>query len=187
VQRFVAGRGADAVDVVVVGKVLARRLRRVGRRLHRFFPQPGRQPAAGGGDGLPALVGAVTDGFLAGTFREVHLLYFRFVTRLRQTAAIERLLPVPWPPAAPPAGRWYAFEPLPETILARVLPEFVGRSVEAALLHSVASEDAARQTAMSRASENANGIIRGLMVAYRRLRQESITTEMIEIAGGGGG
>jgi F-type H+-transporting ATPase subunit gamma len=62
------------------------------------------------------------------------------------------------------------------------LPEFVRQSLDHAYLNSVTSENAARQAAMARASDNAAQIVNDLVQRYSRLRQDSITSEMLELA-----
>ena len=70
------------------------------------------------------------------------------------------------------------------SLLQALLPEYVRQLLDFAYLSSAASEDAARQAAMTRAAENAGEMLRSLVMSYRRLRQESITTEMLELIGG---
>jgi F-type H+-transporting ATPase subunit gamma len=78
----------------------------------------------------------------------------------------------------------YEFEPDPSTILDELLPRYVEARVYAALLNGAASEQAARQRAMKAATDNAEELIRGLTRVMNRARQDSITTEIMEIVGG---
>jgi F-type H+-transporting ATPase subunit gamma len=166
---------------VTVGNVMERRVRRLGLRLERARPQP---PAATRDAELGDLAAWLTDLFARRACDAVYLVYARFVSASRYEPVAERLLPAPIS-AREDAPRLVRFEPAPEAILARLLPEAVRTAVEHAFLNSVAAEQAARQNAMSRAAQNALDMLEELVVQYSRQRQESITTEVIELVGGG--
>jgi F-type H+-transporting ATPase subunit gamma len=78
----------------------------------------------------------------------------------------------------------YEFEPEPAEILDRLLPRWVESEVLAAMLEASASEHAARQRAMKAATDNADELIKTLRRVMNRARQDSITTEIMEIVGG---
>jgi F-type H+-transporting ATPase subunit gamma len=78
----------------------------------------------------------------------------------------------------------YEFEPSPEGILDLLLPRYVDSRVYSALLNAAASEHAARQRAMSAATENADELMTSLSRVMNRARQDSITTEIMEIVSG---
>ncbi len=78
----------------------------------------------------------------------------------------------------------YEFEPDPAVILETLLPRYVEARVYAALLNAAASEHAARQRAMKSATDNAEELIKTLSRIMNRARQDSITTEIMEIVGG---
>jgi F-type H+-transporting ATPase subunit gamma len=78
----------------------------------------------------------------------------------------------------------YIYEPSPDELLDVVLPRFTELQVYQAILESQASEHAARMVAMRNATENANELIGSLTLTYNRLRQQSITMEILDIVGG---
>jgi F-type H+-transporting ATPase subunit gamma len=78
----------------------------------------------------------------------------------------------------------YEFEPSPDSILDLLLPRYVDSRVFAALLNAAASEHASRQRAMKSATDNASDLIVNLTRVMNRARQDSITTEIMEIVGG---
>jgi F-type H+-transporting ATPase subunit gamma len=78
----------------------------------------------------------------------------------------------------------WIYEPDPEEILQRLLPDFVEITVFRALLESTASEHGARMTAMRSASENANDMIGDLTLEANRVRQAEITQEIMEVVAG---
>jgi F-type H+-transporting ATPase subunit gamma len=79
------------------------------------------------------------------------------------------------------------YEPEPEEILARLVPDYVEISIYRALLESTASEHGARMTAMRNASENAGELIEGLTLEMNRARQAEITQEIMEVVAGAEG
>ena len=81
-------------------------------------------------------------------------------------------------------GGSYEFEPDPDVILQTLLPRYVEARVYAALLNAAASEHAFRQRAMKAATDNAEELIKNLSRIMNRARQDSITTEIMEIVGG---
>ena len=78
----------------------------------------------------------------------------------------------------------YEFEPGADEILTRLLPRYVEARIFAAQLDAAASEHAARQRAMKAATDNADELITSLTRVMNRARQDSITTEIMEIVGG---
>ena len=79
---------------------------------------------------------------------------------------------------------YFEFEPDAEQLLTRLIPQYVEASIYAALLEASASEHASRQRAMSAATENAEELLKTLRRVMNRARQDTITTEIMEIVGG---
>jgi F-type H+-transporting ATPase subunit gamma len=78
----------------------------------------------------------------------------------------------------------YIYDPDPETILANIMPGHVRVQVFRAMLESISAEHAARMTAMDNASRNADDLIDNLTLTMNKIRQEEITTEILEVVGG---
>jgi F-type H+-transporting ATPase subunit gamma len=121
--------------------------------------------------------------FVAGDYEEVYVLYNRFRSAVTQVLTLQKLLPVA-PEEPGPRQLEYLYEPSEEELLESVLPRYVQIQVFTALLDSVASEQGARMTAMEAATSNAEEMIYKLTLKANRMRQESITTELMEIVGG---
>ncbi len=118
---------------------------------------------------------------------EVYLIYARFVNALRQIPTVARLLPVETPKDkedGAPVEEEYIYEPSAKEILGSLIPRYVGSQVYHAMLESKASEQGARMTAMSNATENAAEIVHDLTLQMNRERQAAITSELIDIVGG---
>ena len=69
-------------------------------------------------------------------------------------------------------------------VLDKLLPRFVESEIYHAILESIASEQSARMVAMRNATESANDLVQSLTLAYYKARQESITSELLDIVGG---
>jgi F-type H+-transporting ATPase subunit gamma len=138
--------------------------------------------------------GAATANFLAGDTDVVRVVYTRFLSAGRQVVREETLMPLSVEDVAaeaePVEGEEgavrapYEFEPSPEGILDLLLPRYVDARVYASLLNAAASEHAARQRAMKSATDNADELITTLTRRMNRVRQDAITTEIMEIVGG---
>jgi F-type H+-transporting ATPase subunit gamma len=128
----------------------------------------------------------VTDLFVDGDVDQVELVYTRFVSMATQQVAVRRFLPLQTRESQErsEALASFEFEPSPEGVLASLLPRYVEARLFAALLDSAASEHASRQRAMKAATDNAEELILTLSRAMNRARQDSITTEIMEIVGG---
>jgi F-type H+-transporting ATPase subunit gamma len=126
------------------------------------------------------------DEFLSGRVNSVYLVYNEFKSVLQQRVVIERLLPLARLESAATAGPLvdYEYEPAPETILDRILPAHVTVQIFRALLESAAAEHAARMTAMDAATKNAAEVIEQLTLYMNKVRQASITREIIEVVSG---
>ncbi len=180
-DAFLVRHPAGDARLVVMGSVVERRARRRGLAIDRVFPQP----TSGARSGvIQDIADFASQAFLDGTYDEVHVLYSRFAPALRQVPLVEQLLPTLFE-STDTALAAAEFEPSPEGVLNVLLPEFVYQSIDHAFLNSIGAENAARQTAMSRASRNAGDMISELSQEYSHVRQEDITTEMLELAGGG--
>jgi F-type H+-transporting ATPase subunit gamma len=131
----------------------------------------------------------VTGLYESGEVDRVELVYTRFVSAGSQEVVQRPLVPLDSQvteggDGKSESGRDYEFEPTPETILETLLPRYVEARVYAALLNAAASEHAFRQRAMKSATDNAEELIKTLSRIMNRARQDSITTEIMEIVGG---
>lgn len=121
--------------------------------------------------------------FIAGDYDEVYVLYNKFRSAVVQILTLKKLLPVS-PEEETERRREYLYEPSEEELLEDILPAYVNVLIYTALLDSVAAEHGARMTAMEAATSNADDMIYRLTLKLNRIRQESITTELMEIVGG---
>jgi F-type H+-transporting ATPase subunit gamma len=112
----------------------------------------------------------------------VYLVYNAFKSVAAQTLIQSRVLPVELPQEQAPVD--YIFEQPPAEMLGALLPKYVEMEFYRALLESAAAEHAARMTAMEAATSNAGEMIEKLTLYMNRVRQASITKEIIEVVSG---
>lgn len=124
--------------------------------------------------------------FLDGEFDQIVLAYTQFASMLSQVPHTMTLLPLEKPEAQelPKSKCLTLYGPDPATVFHAIIPEYLGGLIYGALCESVASEQAARRTAMDSATQNAEDMIADLSLKYNRARQGAITQEITEIVGG---
>ena len=134
---------------------------------------------------LPA-VRAALDEYDQGRIDTVLLAFSRYVSTLRQEPVVRTLLPVAIPErregAPPPAD--YIYEPGPEEVLDQLLPRYVETQVYEAVLENQASFYSAQMIAMQNATNAAGDIIKSLTLTANKVRQATITAELLEIVAG---
>jgi F-type H+-transporting ATPase subunit gamma len=131
--------------------------------------------------------------YMSGRADRVFLVYTNFVNLLRQEPTIKQLLPLELTgdtaldkhvlsrgevPAA------YIYEPSEDALISEIVPRFTALQVFQAILESLASEHAARMVAMQNATQNANELRADLRLEYNKARQQTITSDMLDIVGG---
>lgn len=123
--------------------------------------------------------------FLANNFDRVELIYSEFKNAATQRFVVEQMLPIAKVNAETKTAKVdFIFEPTKETLIAELIPKIINTQLFKAVLDAQASEHGARMTAMDKASENANELLRSLRISYNRARQAAITTELTEIVSG---
>lgn len=125
------------------------------------------------------------EAFLNGEYDKVELVYSQFKNAATQIFVTEQYLPIP--KVEKPAEQKetdFLFEPSKDTLIAELMPRILNTQVYKAILDAHASEHGARMTAMDKATENANEILKNLKISYNRARQAAITTELTEIVSG---
>jgi F-type H+-transporting ATPase subunit gamma len=142
---------------------------------------------------------AVITAYIEGEVDRVEVFYNHFVSATTQVVARETLLPLQQASilgdedsqeseaAHAKISTAPEYEPGPEQILARLVPDYVEVSIFRALLDSTASEHGARMSAMHNATDNAKTIIEDLTLAMNRARQAAITQEIAEVVAGAEG
>ncbi len=125
------------------------------------------------------------EAFLNKEFDRVEIVYSQFKNAATQIFIAEPYLPIPKVESKKGAkSNDFIFEPAMGPLLEKLMPKILNTQVYKAVLDANASEHGARMTAMDKASENANELLKSLKISYNRARQAAITTELTEIVSG---
>lgn len=123
--------------------------------------------------------------FLEKKFDRIELVYSQFKNAATQNFVAEPYLPIPRTEKVKGSKSIdFTFEPAKGDLLIELMPKILNTQVFKAVLDANASEHGARMTAMDKASENANDLLKSLKISYNRARQAAITTELTEIVSG---
>jgi F-type H+-transporting ATPase subunit gamma len=186
-QRF--GQSETPVHYIAVGRKGRDMLM---RRRKQVIAEFSNLPAAPSFADVSAIGHLAVEEFLKGQADEVYLIYTDFVNMARQETVVKKLLPLE---VGDETGRVetyeqkrltaaYIYEPAESEILDEIVPRFTALQVYQAILESLASEHAARMVAMRNATDNAIELVSGLQLQYNKARQQTITNDLLDIAGG---
>ena len=179
--------GDADVTVYSVGRKMAESMRKIGKPSPEDYQtladKPSYAPAA-------ELAGSLMDAFREGRLDRVDLVYNHFVSSGKQVAVCETLLPMGnvIPSGAESVTKEsetdYILEPSAAELLEELLPKSLRLKFYTALLDSNASEHAARTVAMQTATDNGEDLLQELTLQYNKGRQQKITSEILDLAGG---
>jgi F-type H+-transporting ATPase subunit gamma len=162
------------------------------RRHKQVIAEFANLPASPSFADVSAIGRVAVDEFLKGEVDEVFLVYTHFINIVRQEPVMKKLLPLEVGDQAERVQEYahqhltaaYIYEPAENELLDEIVPRFTALQVYQAILESLASEHAARMVAMSNATENALELVSGLQLQYNKIRQQTITSDLLDIAGG---
>ena len=175
-----------AVQVYIVGRKSGDALRQEieGKQFARIDNVQGSHVTFGD---AADIAGKILEGFEAGTFDSVSMIYNKFVNAITQKVTHTSLIPADVQTTEGEdtgLAASYEYEPDEGELLGALLPRNISTQLFSALLESTAAELAARMTAMDNATRNAGDMIDRLTLVYNRTRQANITKELIEIISG---
>ncbi|HEX6334682.1 MAG TPA: ATP synthase F1 subunit gamma, partial [Flavisolibacter sp.] len=128
---------------------------------------------------------AAVKAFMNREFDRVEIIYSEFKNAATQRFVVEQFLPIQKTTSSGSTGKAdFIFDPNKEELITELMPKILNTQLFKAVLDANASEHGARMTAMDKASENANELLRSLRISYNRARQAAITTELTEIVSG---
>ena len=127
---------------------------------------------------------AIIDGFINGQVDSIHVAYAQFVNTTMHRPTVIQLAPVVTPEISNVDNQGYIFEPNANEVLTELLPRYIETLIHHAVLEASASEQSARMVAMNQATDNANEMVDDLTLLMNKLRQETITKELLDIVGG---
>ncbi len=168
-------------SMILVGRRGIEYMRRHQREITAEFSKLGDKPSAIDTLGISHII---IDEYTRAAVDMVFIAYAKYINVMRQEPVIEQILPVVPLESNTPTNLDYIFEPGASAVLDRLLPRFVESEIYHTILESIASEQSARMVAMRNATQSANELTEALTLAYYKARQESITSELLDIVGG---
>jgi F-type H+-transporting ATPase subunit gamma len=171
------------ISFLAIGRKGRDFLTRNRQRILAEFTQLGDQPKPAD---VRAIARTITDAYIDGQIDLAMLVYPRFVSMVAQTPTVTQLLPVqpPEESAAQGATPEYIFEPDVSSIFSELLPRYLETQIYQPLLETVASFYSAQMVAMKNATDSANELLADLTLTYNKIRQSSITTQILEVVSG---
>lgn len=176
------------IDLYAVGQKMAKAVRKIkGMKLNVIVTEGVDSKMKG--DKVTEFTTMLRDRFTAGEVDLVKVVYMRYFSMSRQRLTTDTLFPVAVEAVSEEASKvdanqLYIFEPDANSIFNEVLPMFVLSTMQEITIENRSSEQAARVMAMQSANDNAHKLLDQLQLEYNKLRQQSITTELLDIIGG---
>jgi F-type H+-transporting ATPase subunit gamma len=161
----------------------------IGKKGAQFLSKTGGEILADYSDSSPlnkvsAVISYALETFLGGTYKRVYILYNSFISTLKTESTLAQILPYKLEFDQKIEEKEYIeylIEPSPRVIIERILRSFVEEKVRNAIIQSEAGEHSARMIAMKNATDNANDVIYNLTLLGNKLRQEKITSELLDM------
>lgn len=188
IDRLQQEYGSDVeYDIYPVGAKMVKAIRRLrDSRFNIIVPEEIDSKMAG--PKVNEFTGSLRDAFIGRNLDLVRVVYMKFLSMSRQKLTVDQLFPVSEKAIAGEVdtndNELYIFEPDPNSIFNEVLPMFVLSTMQEITIENRSSEQAARVMAMQSANDNARKLLEELQLEYNKLRQQSITTELLDIIGG---
>ena len=135
-------------------------------------------------DNVAKVAEQLMDLYVDGSYDKIELVYNQFKNAATQIAQVEQFLPIQPVENNENVNLDYIFEPSKEEIVLELIPKSLKTQLYKAIRDSFAAEHGARMTAMDKATENAEDLMKELRITYNKARQEAITRELSEIVGG---
>jgi F-type H+-transporting ATPase subunit gamma len=178
-QRFVDENHANELSFTLLGKKGRDYFRRRTKNIHSEHIDLFRVVKY---ESAEMIADAIIESFSKAEVDAVYLFVNEFKSVMAPSLVSKRILPIEVPKSSTPVD--YIYEQPPDEMLGKLLPQYVKVQIYRALLESAAAEHAARMTAMDAASSNASDMIDKLTLYMNRVRQASITKEIIEVVSG---
>ena len=173
--------GKENIVVYPIGEKVTKAALNLGLQIQGHYEDISEKPTY---EAMQKIAGELMELFLTGTIDRVELIYHHFRSKSTQVVMRETFLPLelkvdkPTEPALD-----YIVEPDTETVLSLLIPKTLKLQLYTAHVDSVTSEHAARMVAMQIATDNADDLLEDLTMEYNKLRQQSITNELLDILG----
>jgi F-type H+-transporting ATPase subunit gamma len=177
-NRFIEENSGKEIKLFLIGKKGYDFFSRRRYSIEYYLPQVSRDISP---QEVKEISNSFVRGFEKGLHDEVYLFYSQFRTAMNTIPTKTKLLPIESPTESQQVAAEPIYEPSAEEIMNELLPRYIEAQVYKGLLESSASEQGSRMVSMKNATDNAEKMIRSLTLSYNKVRQASITKEIIEV------
>ncbi len=183
VMEYVSSMKPDSVRLAIIGKKANDFFKRRPYDILQYWPFPSREVDV---SFVAEITRFLADGYERGDFDRVVLFYTKFKSAMITVPVSTQLLPFETPDGEEEAGAsaLYIFEPTAEELMEKLLPKYLQNQVYLAFVEAAASEHGSRMVSMKNATDNADEMIDSLTLSYNKMRQASITGELLEVVAG---
>lgn len=180
---YVAPMKPESVRLVLIGKKANDFFKRRPYEILKYWSFPGREVEVS----FVAEVGRfLAEGYEKGDFDSVVMFYTKFKSAMATSPLQVQLLPFESADEEGDGGAsaLYIFEPTAEELMEKLLPKYLQNQIYLAFVEAAASEHGNRMVSMRNATDNADEMIRALTLSYNKMRQATITSELLEVVAG---
>jgi F-type H+-transporting ATPase subunit gamma len=182
-KEYAGSMAEDSVRLVIIGKKAKDFFKNRPYEIIKYWPFPSKEVDVS----FVAEIGRfLADGYAAGDFDKVVLFYTEFKSAMLTIPVSSQLLPFESPEGEEGEGTsaLYIFEPTAEELMGKLLPKYLQNQIYLAFVEAAASEHGSRMVSMRNATDNADEMISDLTLRYNKMRQASITGELLEVIAG---
>ena len=182
-REYIGSLKRDSVCLVLIGKKANDFFKRRPFEILKYWSFPGREVEV---SFVAEISRFLADGYEKGDFDSVVMFYTKFKSAMATTALQVQLLPFESADGEEDGGAsaLYIFEPTAEELMEKLLPKYLQNQIYLAFVEAAASEHGNRMVSMRNATDNADEMIRTLTLSYNKMRQASITGELLEVVAG---
>lgn len=180
---FIRSQKPEAVRLVIVGKKANDYFKKRPYEILKYWQAPTREVEV---SFVQEITRFLAEGYERADFDRVVLFYTKFKSAILTTPTQTQLLPIEHAEPQEKTGMsaLYIFEPTAEELMQKLLPKYLQNQIYLALVEAAASEHGNRMVSMRNATDNADEMIRTLTLTYNKVRQASITREILEVVAG---
>ncbi|RJP15278.1 MAG: ATP synthase F1 subunit gamma [Candidatus Abyssobacteria bacterium SURF_5] len=182
-MEYIRSLKKESVRLVIIGKKANEFFKKRPYEILKYWPFPGRDIEV---SFVQEVTRYLSEAYERSEFDQVVLFYTRFKSAILTFPTQAQLLPIEHAEPQEKAGMsaLYIFEPSAEGLMQKLLPKYLQNQIYLALVQAAASEQGNRMVSMRNATDNADEMIRTLTLNYNKVRQASITREILEVVAG---
>jgi F-type H+-transporting ATPase subunit gamma len=182
-MEYIRSQKSESIRLVIIGKKANEFFKKRPYQILKYWPFPGRDVEV---PFVQEITRFLSESYERSEFDQVILFYTRFKSAILTIPTQAQLLPIENAESQEKSGMsaLYIFEPSAEELMQKLLPKYLQNQIYLALVQAAASEQGSRMVSMRNATDNADEMIRSLTLNYNKVRQASITREILEVVAG---